>query len=276
MFFYILAVNTMQHTNFAAMQNPTTLERHERLYYRDQLRAARYLALADAEGFGAICFAIEEIGLRLLGQKADMGKYESKLRNLAENSVVLHDLSRNFPNSFTRFDALYKTVRSARNDAMHTGVYARHATFAAIELAIGLEEALMKEQTVPRQTVVNFMVKSPVSVELWQPVAHARQLMLMHSFSFLPIYQERWKLLSEISMVKYLKQSSGSWKELLGNSIENAVQGGLALIDAKVVDGTDEITDVLAAVDSPNSQTLWLIEARPGVLAGVLSPFELM
>lgn len=257
------------------MPDQPTLQRHERLHYRDQLRAARYLALADAEGFGAICFAIEAIGLRLLGNKEDMGRYEPKLRELANKSVVLNDLSNDFPVSFTRFDALYATVRRARNDAMHTGVYARHATLAAIELAIGIEEALMKEQEVPRRKVADFMVKSPVSVELWQPVAHARQLMLMHSFSFLPIYQERWKLLSEISMVKYLN-SGQKWKKLLGTSIAIASQEGLTLIDAKVVGWNEDVESVLAAVDLPNSQTLWLVEERRGVLAGVLSPFELM
>jgi CBS domain-containing protein len=79
---------------------------------------------------------------------------------------------------------------------MHTGVYARHATNAAIELCIGLEEALMVEQQIPREVVADFMVKAPVIVEPWQPVAHARQLMLMHSFSFLPVFLGAWKLVS--------------------------------------------------------------------------------
>lgn len=216
----------------------------------------------------------DDLGIGFVGQLPRRSCH-SRLRNLSTESVVLNDLSNDFPTSFTRFEALYATVKSARNDAMHTGVYARHATLAAIELAIGLEEALMKEQEVPRRKVVDFMVKSPVSVELWQPVAHARQLMLMHSFSFLPIYQETWKLLSEISMVKYLN-SGKKWKDLLGTRIEDAVRDGLKLIDAKVVGWDDDVANVLATVDVPNSQTLWLVEERPGVLAGVLSPFELM
>ena len=45
------------------------LEPHERVHYRDRFREARYAALADAEGFGAICFALEALGLRLLGKQ---------------------------------------------------------------------------------------------------------------------------------------------------------------------------------------------------------------
>ena len=36
------------------------------MHYRDRFREARYAALADAEGFEAICFALEALGLRLL------------------------------------------------------------------------------------------------------------------------------------------------------------------------------------------------------------------
>ena len=150
---------------------PPTLQWHERLYHRDQLKAGRYAALADAEGFHVMCFALEALGLRLLGKKADLGKYEPKLLELSQESVVLSELSTDHPGRFSKFSSLFDFVRNARNDAMHTGVYARHATAAAIELCIGLEEALMKQQQQPRQRVEDFMVKAPVTVELWQPVA---------------------------------------------------------------------------------------------------------
>ena len=112
----------------------TTLSWEERLHYRDRLRAARYRALADAEGFGEICFAIEALGLRLNGKEAAMGRYAKKIQPLANASTVLSSLPQKFPILFTRFDALYETVRLARNDAMHTGVYARHATNAGRDM----------------------------------------------------------------------------------------------------------------------------------------------
>ena len=140
-----------------------TLSWQERLHYRDRLRAARYSALADSEGFSEICFAIEALGLRLKGEEAALGPYVKVIKPLAADSVILSSLTERFPTLFTRFDALYETVRRARNDVMHTGVYARHATTAAIELCIGLEEALMKEQQLGRESVADYMVKSPVT-----------------------------------------------------------------------------------------------------------------
>ena len=241
-----------------------------------QLRAARYAALADAEGFSDICFALEALGMRLLGRKAELGKYEKGLAELATKSVVLTTLSENFSRYFTRFSALYSAVRHARNDAMHTGVYARHVTSAAVELCIGLEEALMKEQEAHAMQVKDLMVKSPVSIEPWQPVAYARQLMLTHSFSFLPVFhRKRWKLLSELAMAKYLKKP-GTKNVILAASIEHALSNGLKLTSAKVVSLDDEITSLLAETDNSVMPTLWLVEGGPGVLAGVLSPFELM
>jgi hypothetical protein len=254
---------------------PPTLEWHERLYHRDELRAGRYAALADAEGFHTICFALEALGLRLLGKKGDLGKYEEKLHELSSESVVLAELSATHAEWFSKFSSLYDLVRSARNDAMHTGVYARHATAAAIELCIGLEEALMKQQQRPRQLVEDFMVKSPITVELWQPVAYARQLMLTHSFSFLPVFHTEWKLISESSLARYIR-SGKEWKALLSAPIEYATGNGLELIRASVVNLKDNVHTLLQEKEDARSPRLWLVQDQHGRLCGVLSPFELM
>ena len=256
------------------MHRPT-LAWEERLHYRDRLRAARYCALADAEGFGEICFAIEALGLRLRGEEAAMGPYADQIRPLANASTMLSSLAEDFPVLFTRFGALYETVRQARNDAMHTGVYARHATNAAIELCIGLEEALMVEQKIPREVVADFMVKAPVIVEPWQPVAHARQLMLMHSFSFLPVFLGAWKLVPELSMARYLHRNPNR-RELLATRIDEAAKNGLDLMDAVVVQATDKVSDLLKIEKPDNLPTLWLVLGPNNELSGVLSPFELM
>lgn len=252
------------------------LEWHERLYYRDQLRAARYAALADAEGFHAVCFALEALGMRLLNTKGDLGRYAVKLRDLALDSTVLSELTKQYPGHLSRFDALFALVKNARNDAMHTGVYARHATAAAIEVCIGLEEALMKQTDDPRTTVADYMVKSAVTVESWQPVAHARQLMLAHSFSFLPVLLGGWKLISETAMARYLR-GQGDWKNLMSASIQHAATNGLKLLDADVVRLDDDVFKLLNDEGSERSPgQLWLVEDSAGRLCGVLSPFELM
>lgn len=157
---------------------------------------------------------------------------------------------------------------------MHTGVYARHATSGAIELCIGLEEAVMAEQQNPRITVADFMVKAPMTVMTWQPVAHARQLMLMHSFSYLPVLLGSWKLLPELSMAKFLRHASR--KRRMANSIEDAVNDGLELVDAIVVEATAKVEDLLNTGNNIHAPMLWLVQDRNGDMCGVPSPFELM
>lgn len=252
-----------------------TLSWNERLHYRDRFRAARYSALADSEGFGEICFAIEALGLRLRGEEASMGLYLKQIQPFVSDSIVFSSLTQEFPALFTRFDALYEAVKNARNDAMHTGVYARHATTAAIELCIGLEEALMVEQQIRRETVADFMVKAPVIVEPWQPVAHARQLMLMHSFSYLPVYLGSWQLVPDVSMARYLHRSPNR-KGLLATSIEEAADSGLDLVIATVVEPTTNVTELLKQGNHDDTPMLWLVQDHHGGLCGVLSPFELM
>jgi hypothetical protein len=249
-------------------------------HYRDHLREARYAALADAEGFEQICFALEALGLRLLGQQGDLGNYEDRIGFYARLSPVLTDLAKSKPSGFKTFEALYKTVRNARNDNMHVGAYARHATEAAMELCIGLEEALMINV---KRTIGSLMVKSPIIVEAWQPVAYARQLMLMHSFSFLPIWHdEHWWLLSELALVKFLNVSNTQRKTLLGLTINEACNKhspnlALVQIDENNIYTADTTIDELLERTN-DARTLWLVsdDKRQDHLAGVLSPFELM
>ncbi len=254
---------------------PPALTWEERRHYRDRLREARYAALADAEGFTQICFAIEALGLRLLGRQAAMGKYLDKLKPLAQDSLTLSKLAKDYPSLFTAFEVLYEGLRIARNDAMHTGAYARHATVQAMELCIGLEEALMTRGAHARRTVADYMVKSPVTIESWQPVARARQLMLMHSFSYLPVNIDGWKLVSEVSLARYLHKSPKS-HTLLATTIEVASSSGLQLLSITPVSECEYVEDLLSKLDPLKDCSLWLVTDRANHLCGVLSPFELM
>ncbi|MFZ2752831.1 MAG: hypothetical protein WAZ48_05235, partial [Lysobacteraceae bacterium] len=136
-----------------------SLKIEESCFYRDRLRAARYAALADAEGFAEICFAVESLGMRLQGEQIHLGGYKKCIAKLADRIPERAQLARDFPGCFARFCALYETLRNARNDAMHTGAYARHATSAAIALCIHLEKALMAVPIPKPNEVRDYMVK---------------------------------------------------------------------------------------------------------------------
>ncbi|AOZ11157.1 hypothetical protein BKK80_34965 (plasmid) [Cupriavidus malaysiensis] len=140
-----------------------------------------------------------------------------------------------------------------------------------------MEEALMVEQQHPRTKVEDYMVRSPIIVQPWQPVAYARQLMLMHSFSFLPVNLDGWKLVPEASMAKFLHRN-GERKAVLARSIQEAArldERPLELVNAQVVTPHDNVEVLLNAADV-GKPTLWLVDDGHGGLAGVLSPFELM
>ena len=249
----------------------------ERIYLRDILRAARYAALADAEGFHEVCYAIESLGMRLHGSEGTLYTYWTSVRGLAENSPVFGELPNLYPELFTRFDALYETLRRARNDAMHSGSYARHAATAAVELCIGLEESLMNAAEA-KTKVADYMVKSPVSIEDWQPVAHARHLMLMHSYSFIPYkHNDEWMLLSELAVVGFLQPLNRDNKaKALAKTIREAVSGGLVLLPAVKVFSSDSVAELVSRSNALPTPTLWLVVSDADCLKGVLSPFELM
>ena len=84
-----------------------TLPWHQAIFHRDELRAARYAALADAEGFLQVCFALEALGLQLSKRQENLGKYGAVLRELASASTVLSEMSGTAPEYFSSFDALY-------------------------------------------------------------------------------------------------------------------------------------------------------------------------
>ena len=266
----------------AAVANKS-LSRDERLFYRDRLRAARYAALADAEGFEHVCFAVESLGMRLLGKQSALGKgrrgqegYEDKITGLADALPEKRFLAQQFPAFFTRFSALYTKLRHARNDAMHAGVFARHATSVAIELCIHLEEAVMRESDSSLNKVSDLMVREVVSVEAWHPVAHARQLMLTHSFSFLPVLLDgKWKLISEMSVAWFLQKNR---QDRLAMSIQVAAEAEPYLLcSAKEIRPDAEISELLGLPIADHGR-IWLVTDTEGSdrLLGVLTPFELM
>ncbi len=124
--------------------------------------------------------------------------------------------------------------------------------------------------------VKDYMVREVVSVKSWQPVAHARELMLTHSFSFLPVETKGgWKVLSEMSVASFLRERR---TERLALSIHDADQQHSGFLGkVKEVRPDSKIAD-LFAVPFENGARLWLVTEADSSdrLLGVLSPFELM
>jgi hypothetical protein len=249
----------------------TSLNDAERIHYRDLIRFARYAALADAEAFQQMCFAIEALGKRLHPSAKGLGDCQGKLRALVNKAGFIDDVGV-IVGTGKRFDALYTALRDARNDIAHTGAYARHVAVEAVALCVVLEDALMNK----RITVGDFMVATPVTVQPWHSVGYARQLMLLNSFSYLPIWHhEKWWLLSDISVAKYLRPEWPAHQRIK-KTIEEANKEFNFLVQVCPVDAKVHVASLLEKESQPG---LWLIveDGYPEEhLIGVLSPFELM
>lgn len=253
------------------------LDAAEWLFFRDRLREARYGALADAEGFQQMCFAFEALGARLRNDSGTLEKYQRFLNQLVRQST---------PVGFQEFATLYEAVKQARNDAMHTGAYARHAAESAVRLSLLVEEAILslleKKDDRARTTVAHYMVRTPIVAEPWHTVGHARRLMLLNSFSYLPIFWEgKWHLLSDMAMARAFQSlDQPDRNRVAAASIEDVLKGRDPLLKptaATIVEPDCEVKTLLNG-DHPG---LWLVvNAKEGdglkQLVGVLSPFELM
>ena len=217
------------------------------LYFRDQLRAARAKALEDAEGFQYVFFCLEGIGVHLSDKVEGLFEYKEKLAHIAANSPLASDVPANASTSHSSFDTLYDDLRLARNDAVHQGAYARTLTSHAVALALILEDALMSEA----RKVSHFMVRDPVCAKPWQPVSFIRQQMLVHSFSYLPLFGESdgsWKLVPEHLVARYLRSARDRTdrNRRLATPLATAISSGELLpVEAITVSPNTELEDAI-------------------------------
>jgi CBS domain-containing protein len=252
------------------------MQREIALHFRDQMRAARALALRDAEAFQEIVFVIERLGAYLLGRMGDMGKYRDVIVSLAAHSPMATDVPSKVSDSHSQFIMKYEIVREARNAALHEGALARHLTVNAVELSLVLEEAIMSRC----YRVGDFMVRNPMCAYLWQPLSFIRQTMLVNSFSYLPVSTEEgegrgtWQLISDVRLARYLRVDGEVSKERLIHKLQQAVgSGDLQLFSAQTCNPEDDIKTVLQVLEGLPALVLSPDNKR---LVGILTPFDLL
>jgi predicted transcriptional regulator len=221
------------------------VESAQNCFFRDQLRSARAVALADAEGFHAILRVFELIGQQLGRNTRGLGDYKARLSELASASPLAADLPSQWPEYHTEFGALFEEMRQARNDAVHQGAYARTLTDHAVELSIILEDALMTDAS----KVSQFMVRDVVDAKPWHPVSYIRQQMLTHAFSYLPVWHaDAWKLIPEYAVARLLRNAPSKVirrRRLAALVSDSVADSTLELLDACKVCPETPITEVI-------------------------------
>ena len=246
------------------------------VHFRDALRASRASALRDSEAFDEILFAIERIGQFLNPKAQGLKAYEPQLKKIAHRAFPA-DVERRLSPVLLTFDRLYALVRTARNSAVHTGAFARHLTTHSIELAIRIEDGLMAES----DTVGDFMVRTVIVAEDWQPLSLVRQSMLTNSYSYLPIWianggEARWWLLSDQGLASFLRDPDGkpSRKDRLALTLREAVGSGkLTLLEPKVSAPSYPVPRALA---ESRGLPILVTGEEPRQLLGIATPFDLL
>lgn len=228
------------------------MEAAQNCFFRDQLRSARAVALADAEGFHAVLRVFELIGQQLGRNIKGLADYSAKLSDLASASPLAADLPSKWPEYHTEFGALFEEMRQARNDAVHQGAHARTLTDHAVELSIILEDALMTDAS----KVSQFMVRDVVDAKLWHPLSYIRQQMLTHAFSYLPIWHaDAWKLIPEYAVARLLRNAPS--KVIRRRRLA-------ALVSDSVADSSLELLDACKVCpETPIAEALQFICERP-------------
>ncbi len=244
--------------------------KEQKIYFRDLFREARVKAQSNSENFEDIIFVLEKFGSFLRCENGDLGKYAPYICKVAEKSSLSIEIPKKSPEFHTDFTSLYDLVKDGRNSAMHEGVFARNLTQHAVEISLVLEDALMSNE----KKAKDFMMRNPVCAFDWQPLSFIRQNMLSNSFSYLPIFRDnRWKLVSDLNMSKYLRESlsKAERRKRLSQKLKDS---RVELMETKIVSSTDEIKQVIKNWDGlPICVTL---KNSSEEIVGILTPFDLL
>lgn len=253
-----------------------SLDHDAKIYFRDQLREARALALRDSEAFEPLVFCVESLGTALTQKIGTLGDndYRTKITELGEHSGLARVIPDLWQEYHMHFSSLYESVRIARNDALHQGAFARYLTMHAVRLALVLEDAMM--DNLP--TVGDYMVQNPTCADLWQPVSFVRQSMLASSFSYLPLLlnqnqQSVWHLISDHSIATYIRY--GNRRERLAKSLREAIDSGGVRPEKAIMCYAD--TPINRALELTNGHPI-LVNAKDDAtrLLGIVTPFDLL
>lgn len=250
-----------------------TLDHAQRIHFRDRFRDARAIASKDAEGFPAVLNVLEDFGAFLLDYRHGLGRYRGKVVPFAEQSALATKIPEKNKAFHVTFESLYDLVSDARNDYVHQGACARHVTEHAVQVALVLEDALMKDA----HQIRDFMVPGAVRVEAWQPLSFARQKMLLNSFSFLPIHFEgKWQLVSDRAIAGYVRATGQKRDAVLSKTIEEAIrEDGLDLMPAKTCEPDASVVSVIEAMDD-DAPFLIVDPDRPRELVGIVTAYDLL
>lgn len=254
---------------------PSRPSLEQRVYFRDEFRRGRSIALGDAEGYSELIHALERLGRFASGRADGLAAYRECLVAWASVSPLADAIPSKWRGHHAPFDIVYDQLRRARNSAFHEGASARHITADAVSVALILEDALMTGM----EKVGDYMVRSPVCAALWQPVSFIRQTMLANSFSSLPVDisngQGEWRLIEDVGVAAFLREvaAPADRSRRLGLSLGDAIAEGVAVGVPHVCSPDTSVMDALARC---NGKPILITGDSRQQLLGIATPFDLL
>jgi CBS domain-containing protein len=124
----------------------------------------------------------------------------------------------------------------------------------------------------------SFMVRDPLTAELWEPLSFVRQKMLTHSFSFLPTRAEtgEWRLVSDRALARLLRGcSEAERKRRLSMRLDVAVTNGHLQLDDPVI--CEPGTDAQSVAETIGDHPVLVVRAdQENRLLGIVTAFDLL
>lgn len=254
----------------------------ERHYFTAQLRQARSLLLDDAENFLDVFVVMERLAARL--SRSDVKPAHVPFsKNVCALASFTHGHAQVIFGTMgqgSTHEVLFNRIAKWRNEAVHTGSFARGLAEACFQASVLIEEVLM----CTAELVEDFMVADVITAEVWHPLAYSRQAMLRHSFSWLPVRVEagghnEWKLISDSAILSIPQFSENKpRKNILATPIEKLVFD--KKLTLHVVCVVDPKTPIKAARKHffTNHCPLLVTDTgtRSGRLLGIVTAFDLL
>ena len=239
------------------------------------MQKARYQVLVDGENWLEIAQAIEAVGNAIAMEK-EVGKGLGKLKKSLQQFVKkCHPTTGQEKEKVERgpfestFENLLAEVIEARNQEAHTGAAARAAARIATVAGIYLEDALMAASGAEKDGVKAYIQTEVVRAYKWQRLGECRRLMLIHSFSYLPVkIGNEWKILADADLAKYLADKGPDGRK---QTVEDAKKNGLKI---KKADEVKSAYSKLRALEIMKGKAA--VVMREGDLVGIITPFDLL
>ncbi len=249
------------------------------LHLRKNLQKARYKVLEDGENWLVIEQEVEAVGKAVSESPKPVYGLDGLKKPLQNFVKKYHPTASQKKEDFENFKDLLEEVRRVRNDEAHTGAAARAAAKIATTVGIYLEDSLMVASRAGDK-VKAYIQKEVVRVYTWQRLVECRRLMLMHSFSYLPIkIGKDWRLLTDVNLAKYLASAKcdREQKKLMWEKVACAIKKEvkLELEPANKVEQTDSKKCALKKMGG-KAAIVTEGKGKNKDLVGIITPFDLL